>query len=76
MEGEVGRFRRRHMVPVPRVNSMAELNELLAAGAAKDDRRFIAQRRITVAEHFALEADTLRPIANVPHRIDRLEEPM
>ena len=32
VEGEVGRFRRRHLVPVPRVDSMAELNELLAAG--------------------------------------------
>lgn len=62
VEGEVGRFRRRHMVPVPRVDSMAELNDLLMAGAARDDHRFVAQRRITVAEHFALEADTLRPL--------------
>ena len=44
-------------------------NELLAAGAAKDDRRFIAQRRITVAEHFALEADTLRPLPAEPFDI-------
>lgn len=79
VEGEVGRFRRRHLVPVPRVNSMAELNDLLMAGCAKDDRRFIAQRRITVAEHFALEADTLRPLPAEPfdftvvaaHRVDR-----
>ena len=79
VEGEVGRFRRRHLVPVPHVASMAELNELLAAGAAKDDRRYIAHRRITVGEHFALEADTLRPlpaerfgIAVVSgHRVDR-----
>lgn len=79
VEGEVGRFRRRHLVPVPRVNSMAELNELLAAGAAKDDERHVAQRRITVAEHFALEADTLRPLPAgafdvsvvASHRVDR-----
>ena len=79
VEGEVGRFRRRHMVPVPRVKSMVELNDLLAAGAAKDDQRFIAQRRITVAEHFALEADTLRQLPAEPfdisvvasHRVDR-----
>lgn len=79
VEGEVGRFRRRHLVPVPRVASMAELNELLAAGVARDDRRFIAQRRITVAEHFALEADALRPLPAEPfdftvlaaHRVDR-----
>lgn len=79
VEGEVGRFRRRHLVPVPHVNSMTELNELLAAGVARDDQRFIAQRRITVAEHFALEADTLRPLPGEPfdisamraHRVDR-----
>jgi transposase len=79
VEGEVGRFRRRHLVPVPHVASMAELNELLLAGAATDDRRYIAHRRITVGEHFALEVDTLRPlpaerfaIAVVSgHRVDR-----
>ena len=79
VEGEVGRFRRRHLVPVPRVASMAELNKLLAAGAAKDDRRFVAQRRITVAEHFALEAGAMRPLPAepfdisvvAPHRVDR-----
>jgi len=79
VEGEVGRFRRRHLVPVPHVNSMAELNDMLTAGCAKDDRRFIAQRRITVAEHFALEADTLRPLPGErfdftvvqAHRVDR-----
>ena len=62
VEGEVGRFRRRHLVPVPHVDSMVELNELLAAGMARDDERFIAHRRITVAEHFALEADALRAL--------------
>jgi transposase len=79
VEGEVGRFRRRHLVPVPKVNSMVELNELLAAGAARDDERFIARRRITVAEHFALEADTLHQLPAEPfdfsvvasHRVDR-----
>jgi transposase len=79
VEGEVGRFRRRHLVPVPRVASMTELNVLLAAGCASDDRRHIAQRRITVAEHFALEADTLMALrgeafdvsAIASHRVDR-----
>ncbi len=33
VEGEVGRFRRRHLVPVPRVASMVELNEVLAAAS-------------------------------------------
>ena len=37
VEGEVGRFRRRHLVPVPQVASLAELNELIAAGDLADD---------------------------------------
>lgn len=59
VEGEVGRFRRRHMVPVPRVASMAELNIVVAGGDLADDRRRIVGRAITVGEHFALEANAL-----------------
>lgn len=79
VEGEVGRFRRRHLVPVPRVESMVELNAILAAGMARDDQRFIAHRAITVIGHFALEADALRALPGEPfdisvvtgHRVDR-----
>lgn len=35
---------------------MVELNELLAAAMATDDRRRIAHRPIAVGEHFELEA--------------------
>jgi hypothetical protein len=31
VEGEVGRFRRNHLVPVPEVGSLAELNDRLLA---------------------------------------------
>jgi hypothetical protein len=37
-------FRRRHLVPVPRVATLGELNELLAAGDVVDDARHIARR--------------------------------
>jgi hypothetical protein len=66
VEGEVGRFRRRHLVPVPRVGSLAELNELVATGDAIDDRRRIDGRAITVGDHFALEALTLQPLPVEP----------
>jgi transposase len=56
VESEVGRFRRRHLVPIPRVGSLAELNVLLAAAMERDDRRHIDHRQITVGEHFALES--------------------
>lgn len=62
VESEVGRFRRRHVVPVPRVASMDELNELLADAMARDDSRRVAQRAITVGEHVALETPMLRPL--------------
>ncbi|MBB1032592.1 transposase family protein, partial [Dietzia sp. SLG310A2-38A2] len=41
VEGEIGRFRRRHLTPVPKVDSLAELNELIAAADARDDARRI-----------------------------------
>jgi len=48
---------------VPRVSSLAELNELLHAAVQADDARHIDGRFMTVAEHFALEVPTLRPLA-------------
>jgi hypothetical protein len=62
VEGEVGRFRRRHLVPVPRVASLGELNELIAAGDVVDDGRCIAHRRQTVGQAAAAEAAFLRPL--------------
>jgi hypothetical protein len=66
VEGEVGRFRRRHLVPVPCVDTVAELNELVAAGDAADDRRWIAGRSLSVGEHFALEVNALAPLPVEP----------
>jgi transposase len=79
VESEVGRFRRRHLVPVPHVGSIAELNDLLAAAMQRDDRRHIAHRQMAVGEHVELEATALRPLPVEPfdlsvlssHRVDR-----
>lgn len=63
VEGEIGRFRRRALVPVPDVASMAELNDLLdRIGAADDAQRHIAGRFITVTEHGTLDAQALQPL--------------
>jgi transposase len=62
VEGEIGRFRRTHLVPVPRIDSVAELNERLAAYDATDDRRRIDGRVLNVGDSFALEAPMLRPL--------------
>jgi transposase len=62
VEGEGGRFRRNHLVPVPVVATLAELNEHLAACDARDDARRIANRAVSVGEHFAFEATLLHPL--------------
>jgi transposase len=66
VEGEIGRFRRRHMVPVPRVGSLAELNGLLLAADVADDTRRIGARPLTVGESFTAEAPFLGPLPAEP----------
>jgi len=41
---------------------MEELNELVAAGDIRDDRRRIFGRPLPVSQHFEIEAPTLRPL--------------
>ena len=60
VEGEVGRFRRNHLVPVPAVASLAELNVLLLAGCEADLGRRIVGRAEKVGEAWALERPLLR----------------
>ena len=55
VEGEIGRFRRRHLVPVPSVVSLAALNQRIAAAGIADDGRVITGRPVTVAAAFAAE---------------------
>lgn len=70
VEGEIGRFRRRHLVPVPKVASLDELNALVATADILDDARVISGRplidgrRITVGEHFALEQPLLQALVD------------
>jgi hypothetical protein len=62
VEGEVGRFRRNFLVPVPRVRSLAELNARLAEDDLRDNGRHVEFRKNTVAADFAKEAPLLRPL--------------
>lgn len=71
VEGDIGRFRRNHLVPVPEVDSLAELNALAAKWDADDDARRIGSRSHTVAEHFALEAPLLKPLPAEPFETGR-----
>jgi transposase len=60
VEGEVGRFRRNHLVPVPSVGSIGQLNRMLADATEQDLGRRIAGRPVTVAEQLAAERPLLR----------------
>jgi transposase len=62
VEGEVGRFRRNHLVPVPEVGDLGELNDRLADASRADLARTIRGRRETVGEAFARETVLLRAL--------------
>ncbi len=61
-KGDVGRFRRTYLVPMPEVGSLAELNDRIAAACITDLRRTIRGRRQTVGEALGQELDLLRPL--------------
>lgn len=71
VEGEVGRFRRSHLVPVPEVASLAQLNDRLAAASITDLRRTIRGRRETVGEALSRELALLRALPS--ERFDAAE---
>jgi Mu transposase, C-terminal domain len=59
VEGDGGRFRRTHLVPVPQVDTLAELNARLAAADLAEGARHIDGRTQTVGAAFAVEAPLL-----------------
>ena len=66
VEGEVGRLRRNHLVPVPEVADLAELNRLIRAGCEADLARTIIGRGETVGEALARERPLLRGLPAEP----------
>jgi len=63
VEGEGGYFRRNHLVPVPKVHSLEELNQLLAQSAREDEQRLVGDRTQTVGAAMNLEREHLLPFA-------------
>jgi Transposase and inactivated derivatives len=62
VEGEIGRFRRRHLVPVPEVESVTELNALLARAGHLDDARHLPGRAHPIGAEFAEEQPALQAL--------------
>jgi len=84
VEGEGGRFRRNHCVPMPVVDSVEELNALLEAADEADDARRISNRANSVGQYWAFEKTLLRPLPSeafdtaltVKPRVDRYAQVM
>ena len=62
VEGEVGRFRRNRLSPMPVFDSLDELNEKIRGWDTADNSRRINDRIRTVGQDFAVEAPLLRPV--------------
>jgi transposase len=69
VEGEVGRFRRRWLVPVPVVNSLGELNDILARADITDDDRHVDGRILSVGEHLDIERPYLQDLTAEPFEV-------
>jgi transposase len=63
VEGEVGYFRRNHLVPIPQVKNLEELNQQLRRCCQQDEQRRIAGKPMRVGEAMRIERDHLLPLA-------------
>ncbi|MFC8366823.1 IS21 family transposase [Streptomyces sp. NPDC057239] len=75
VEGQIGWFRRNHLVPVPEVATLAELNEMIDRWDQQDDARRIRSRPRTIGEYFAAEQPLLAPLPEEPFETGRLSTP-
>jgi len=66
VEGEVGRFRRNHLVPVPSFADLGELNAWLLSCCERDFRRRIIGRHVTVGEAWEQERPLLSALPAEP----------
>jgi len=62
VESDIGFGRRNFMVPIPRVDSFAQLNELLLAHCQANDERTVQGQERRIGEMWAEERPHLRPL--------------
>src|SRR5581483_6001536 len=63
VEGEAGYFRRNHLVPIPQVKDLEELNTVLLEGCRADEQRRIAGKSCAVGEAMQIEREHLLALA-------------
>lgn len=66
VEGRVEYFRRNHFVPVPVVDSLAQLNAMVDQWDIDDEARRISNRPHTVGDSFRSEQQRLKPLPEEP----------
>src|SRR3954469_13450082 len=66
VEGEVDRFRRNHLVPVPHLADLAELNRVLLAGCEADLSRRIVGHAGAIRDAWAIERPLLLALPAEP----------
>jgi len=64
VEGSVGRFRRAHLVPVPKVLNLIALNKLLQEGCEQDKNRIISGQSESVESRWQTEINHFQKL---PH---------
>ncbi len=72
VEGQIGWFRRNHLVPVSEVATLAELNAMIDRWDEQDDARRIRSRPRTIGEYFVAEQSLLAPLPDEPFETGRL----
>src|SRR3954470_19169706 len=76
VEGEVGRYRRNWLVPIPEAADLAALNQRLLAGCLASRSRTISGRTMTVGEASQMERPCLLPPADDRFPIDEILYPL
>jgi hypothetical protein len=71
VEGQIGYFRRNHLVPVPEVASLTELNAMVDQWDQDDEARLLRGRTRTVGDYFAGEQHLLGPLPTEPFETGR-----
>ena len=75
VEQAIGRFRRTHLVPVPKVECFEQLNELLMSACAEDDSRTIEGHSRSIAEQWQQERPQLRGLPQKSFDVAEVSSP-
>lgn len=76
VEGELGRYRRNCLVPVPEASNLADLNEQLLAACIASRKRTINGKNATVGEASERERSHLLPLAQQSFPIEEVLFPV